>query len=253
MLLRDLDDFLRDYLEMDRFAGIDSSLNGLQVGRQDKSIERIAYSVDAALETIKRAVEMKVDLLLVHHGIFWGNPQAIVGQHFQRIKTLVQGDLGLYAVHLPLDAHSEVGNNAVMARHLGLTDLSPFGAYRGVPVGWRGRLDTPMNREEILRRLFGNQEEVLSLLPFGPEKIESVGIVSGGAPRMVTEAIQEGLDLFITGDASHTIYHEALEASINVLFGGHYATETWGVRRLGTLLAEKFNLTVEEIDLPTGL
>ncbi len=253
MLLGDLDSFLREYLEIERFVPIDAGLNGLQVGRRDKEVRRIAYTVDAALETMRRAAEAEADMLLVHHGIFWGQVYPIVGPAFERFRTLLDHDLALYAVHLPLDYHPEVGNNAVMAERLGLVDTAPFGLYRGTSVGWKGRLPSAMTPREVAETLFGSSDEVLSLLPFGREKVETVGIVSGGAPRNVSEAIAEGLDLFVTGDASHTIYHEALEGGINVIFGGHYATETWGVRRLSALLSERFGLETVEIDLPTGL
>ena len=253
MLLADLDQFLNEYLELERFAAIDASLNGLQVGRRDKDVHRVAYTVDAALETMQRAVEAKADLLLVHHGIFWGAVYPVVGPALMRFRTLIEGDLGLYAAHLPLDYHPEVGNNAVMAERLGLVDKEPFGRYRGSDVGWKGRLPSRMTVRDIAATLFGNADDVLSILPFGPEKIESLGIVSGGAPKNVSEAIDQGLDLFITGDASHTIYHEALEHGINVIFGGHYATETWGVRRLAGLLAERFGVEAVELDVPTGL
>jgi dinuclear metal center YbgI/SA1388 family protein len=253
MLLGDLDGFLREYLEIERFVPIDASLNGLQVGRRDKEVRRVAYTVDAALETMRRAAEAEADMLLVHHGIFWGQVYPIVGPAFERFRTLLDHDLALYAVHLPLDYHPEVGNNAAMAERLGLVDTAPFGLYRGTHVGWKGRLPAPMTPREVAEALFGTSEEILSLLPFGREKVESVGIVSGGAPKNVSEAIAEGLDLFVTGDASHTIYHEALEGGINVIFGGHYATETWGVRRLAELLSEKFGVEAFEIDLPTGL
>ena len=253
MVISHLDSFLREYLEIERFAPIDASLNGLQIGRRDKEVRKIAYSVDAALETMCRAVEAEADMLLVHHGIFWGQVYPVVGPAFERFRTLIEHDLSLYAVHLPLDYHPQVGNNAVMAEHLGLLDIAPFGLYRGASIGWKGRLEVPRTTREIAETLFGTADEVLSLLPFGPEKVETVGIVSGGAPKSVSEAIGEGLDLFVTGDASHTIYHEALEGGINVIFGGHYATETWGVRRLASLLSDKFGLETVEIDLPTGL
>ncbi len=253
MLLRNLDTFLKEFLEIESFSQIDASLNGLQVGRPDKEVRRVAFSVDAALETMQRAVEAKADLLVVHHGLFWGQAEAIVGPRFERMRTLIENDLCLYAVHLPLDAHLEVGNNAVMAKRLGLREIEPFGRYHGRFVGCKGQLPDDKTIREVAEALFTSAENALALLPFGTEGIRSVGIVSGGAPRNVSEAIEEGLDLFITGDASHTIYHEALEAGINVVFGGHYATETWGVRRLADLLSEKYGVETIEIDVPTGL
>lgn len=253
MVLHELAAFLDSYLDVAGTASADRSLNGIQIARGDGPVERVALAVDACAQTARRAVEWGADVLLVHHGLFWGRPIAIAGTHYTRLKVFLDGDMALYASHLPLDRHAEVGNNAVMARTLGLTDLIPFGEYHGLAIGWKGLLPQPMRVDDVCAKLFGSVDSVLGVLPFGPDEVRSVGIVSGGAPDEVNQAIDEELDLYITGDASHTIYHRCLEAGISVVFGGHYQTEVWGVQALGDRLRAEFALETEFIDVPTGL
>lgn len=253
MRLNELDAYLRDLLRLDDFERTDTSWNGVQVECSDKEIARVALAVDAAAETVARAARWRADLLLVHHGLFWGRAERLTGVHYRRVRAFLEHDIGLYAVHLPLDAHERVGNNAVMAASLGVTDARPFGDYKGVQIGVAGTLPRPMTSEEVVRELFGTTEDLLGLLPFGPDENRSIGIISGGAPREVVQAIDEGLDLFLTGDASHEIYHHCLEAGINVIFGGHYRTETWGVQAVGRHLADELGIETTFIDVPTGL
>ncbi len=253
MQLHELDARLREWLALSEFEGLDRSVNGLQVGRRNPEVRHVAVAVDACLETFRRAAELGADMLLVHHGIFWGHEQPVTGTHYERLRTLLENDLALYAIHLPLDEHPSIGNNAVMMRELGIEELQPFGSIRGRTVGYQGRLPEPARLEQVVAQLFNDRSAVLAILPFGPDVSGRVGIVSGGAPYVVEEAIAEALDLFITGDASHVIYHRALEAGINVVFGGHYLTETWGVRALASKMEQELGLRTSFIDLPTGL
>jgi dinuclear metal center YbgI/SA1388 family protein len=192
-------------------------------------------------------------MLFVHHGLFWGSSVALTDRLYQRIRYLIENDLALYAVHLPLDAHPELGNNAGIARRLHLESVQPFGEYQGVKIGFKGILSENLNLEQIEAKLLGRPGAGLGKLPFGPERIATVGIVSGGDARAVHQAISEDLDLFITGDASHEIYHDAMEAGISVLFGGHYRTEVWGISEVARYLREQKNLETQLIDVPTGL
>ncbi|MFP4484040.1 MAG: Nif3-like dinuclear metal center hexameric protein [Spirochaetaceae bacterium] len=253
MLLKELDQYFRGYLAIDDMAGIDPSMNGVQVGRSDTAVEKVAFAVDACLETFERARETGAQTLVVHHGLFWGTEQALTGHHYTRVKYLMEHDMALYAVHLPLDQHPDVGNNIQMARALELEKVEAFGEFRGAAIGYRGKLPDALTLEEIVTKLFGSADNVIQSLPFGPERIRRIGIVSGGAPGSVHEAIRKGLDCFITGDASHTIYHAALEEGISVIFGGHYNTETWGIAALAGRLAEDTGLETTFIDVPTGL
>ena len=255
MNLTELTEYFDSLLDLAAWKGRDNSLNGLQISRRDplSPITRVAFAVDACLETFERAVADQAQILVVHHGLYWGRELALTGEHYRRIRYVMDNDLALYAAHLPLDAHPEVGNNAGMAQALGLTDLEPFGIYKGAPIGFKGRLPQALDVNTICEVLFRGREQVLQILPFGPKSIQTVGLVSGGAPYEVLQAIEQGLDLFITGDASHTIYHTALEAKMNVIFGGHYATETWGVRLLAQKLSKSKGLAVSFLDVPTGL
>ncbi len=253
MLLRDFDEQMHGLLDLPRFEKIDIAMNGLQVAGPDIDVRKVAFAVDASMESFKRASAEGAELLFVHHGLYWGRPVAITGGHYERVKYLVDNGLALYAVHLPLDAHPELGNNAGLARQLGLVDPSPFGRYKGIEIGIRGRLSKRGKVAEIADRLCAGRSRCLGILPFGAELVESVGIVSGGAPESVYEAIDKGLDLFLTGDASHEIYHISLEAGINVIFGGHYNTETWGIRKLAEHTGCTLGLDTLLLDIPTGL
>ena len=161
--------------------------------------------------------------------------------------------MALYAVHLPLDIHPQYGNNASLAQNLRLQDQTGFAPYRGVNIGIKGRLDTPLPRDQIIQILFADWEENTKMLPFGPEEIKTVGILSGGGTRQLEDAIRENLDLYITGDSSHMAYHQSLEAGINVLFAGHYMTELSGVRAIEKKVHREKNLETVFIDVPTGL
>lgn len=251
--LSDFDRWVRSILDFRTYAGIDSAINGLQVARKNREISRVAFAVDASMETFRRAVQARADLLFVHHGLFWGAQMPITGGHYDRIRYLVENDLALYAVHLPLDAHPEFGNNAGIARALNLGDLLPFGHHKSIPVGLRGRLPEPLTLDELIEAVWSNRKNMLSILPFGGQTIRTVGIVSGGGTRMIDEAIDIGLDIFITGDADHTIYHRCLEAGIHVLCAGHYLSEIFGPRAMMNHFAETVGLHAEYIDLPTGL
>jgi dinuclear metal center YbgI/SA1388 family protein len=250
MFLADFDRFVRTALDLETFEPIDVSQNGIQVERRGRDINRAAFAVDACMESFRRAAEASAQLLFVHHGLFWGRVQLLRGVHYSRLRFLLDADLALYAVHLPLDAHPALGNNIGIARRLELGDIEPFGRYQGIPIGRKGRLARPGRLADLAARL---TSEPLAMLPFGKERIESVGVVSGGDPRAVSQAIEEDLDLFITGDASHEIYHQAQEAGINVLFAGHYATEIYGVRQMSEHVAREAGLDVVLLDVPTGL
>jgi dinuclear metal center YbgI/SA1388 family protein len=253
MRLEEFDMLVRRILALEEFGGADVALNGLQVANSRGTVDKAAFAVDACLESIRLAAEWKADLLFVHHGLFWGRPLAVTGVHYRRLRALIEADLALYAVHLPLDMHPELGNNAGLARRLALSGLEPFGEYRGTKIGFKGTLPEPMRLEQIVRKCCGGGEQGIRVLPFGPESVRTVGIVSGGAAEEALQAIEERLDLFITGEADHTIYHHCLEGGINVIFGGHYLTETAGVTLLGEKLGKETDVQTRFFDIPTGL
>lgn len=253
MKAADFDAYLDTLFHPERFSHADSSMNGLQVARSDDSLSRIACAVDASLETFARAAAWRADALFVHHGLFWGSPLAVRGAHRARLAALIAGDIALYAMHLPLDAHPEIGNNAAIAAALGLTDVTPFAEYHGVDIGASGSLPEPLAIEDVAARLFGGRENVLAMLPFGPDRIRTVGIVSGGASREVVQAAAHKLDLYITGEAGHEMYHTALEAGVSVIAGGHYRTEVFGPKTAAARFARDLGVETVFLDVPTGL
>jgi dinuclear metal center YbgI/SA1388 family protein len=253
MTFRELDDWLRSLLRFELTDAVDPSPNGIQVARRNQEVGRVAFSVDASLESFRRAVQWKADILLTHHGIFWGGPTRLDGVLYERVRILMENDLALYAIHLPLDMHPDVGNNAGIARHLDLQSLEPFGVYKGVTVGVKGTLPSPLSVQEIAEKLTGTDAASARFLPFGPEQVRTVGIVSGSTAGDCRQAIREGLDLYITGETSHEIYHDCLEAGIHAIFAGHYFSETFGVRLLRDAIARQTGLETQFIDLPTGM
>jgi dinuclear metal center YbgI/SA1388 family protein len=253
MTSRKLDAFFNNILDIAGFSSMDTSLNGLQVDNDGGEIQKIAFAVDGNLETFRRAAAAGAGMLFVHHGLFWGTPLRVWGNHRRRLQFLLEHNLALYAVHLPLDQHPELGNNAALADLLGMENLEPFGLYHGRKIGYRGKLKSPLTIEEAVKRIAFRGQPPLGVYPFGERENRTCAVVSGGAAMEAVEAIEEGVDLYVTGEASHEIYHHILEGHINMISGGHYATEVWGVRRVMERCAGELNIEVEFIDVPTGL
>jgi len=242
--------YLDEYLKVREIR--DDSRNGLQVeGRPE--VRHVALAVDACLGAFQQAGEVGADLLIVHHGLFWESYRPLVGVHLRRIRKLLEQDISLYAVHLPLDAHPEVGNNVALAQLLGLEVVGPFGEYHGVRIGLEVRPAAPVSPQEFARLVQERLEVPVTLQPYGPAQVRRVGIVSGGGGSLIQQAGEEGLDLFLTGERSHSYYHMAEELGLHVLYAGHYVTETAGLRALGRHLAERFGLQITFVPLPTGL
>lgn len=253
MNLQDLDRRLSQYLDLGAVAAIDRSRNGLQVARRSAEVRRVAFAVDASLETFRRAASAGADVLVVHHGLFWADPLVLTGSAYERVRFLLEHDLALWAAHYPLDRHPEVGNNALIAKRLGLVDVEPFGLHLGVKLGCKGRLPSPLPLARLADILAEGLPEPVTTFPFGPAEVRSVGIVSGGAPLDVEQAVREGLDAYVSGEPAHTIHHYCREEGINALFAGHYRTETHGVRALAAWVARETGLETCWIDVPTGL
>jgi dinuclear metal center YbgI/SA1388 family protein len=235
----------------------DISLNGLQVAREDggssSEIRKVAFAVDACMASFTRAVESGADLLVVHHGLFWGKALAVTGTHYRRLRYLLDHNLALYAAHLPLDMQPEIGNNAGIADDLGLTRREAFGDYHGTKIGIKGTLPEALGIDGILRLLGLSRDTALGVLDFGTKSIRSVGIISGGADKEVEQALNERLDLYVTGELSHQVYHTCLEGGINLIAGGHYYTETYGVKKLMDRLCRDHEVETVFVDVPTGL
>lgn len=253
MKTEDFDIWVKKILNIVEMTGRDASMNGLQVGRPEKEIQKIAFAVDASLETFKRAKEAGAHMLFVHHGLYWGRPVPVTNEFYKRMEFLIKEDLSLYAAHLPLDMNEDVGNNAGIAKTLGIETLEPFGEHKGLYIGWKGELPEALSRDEVIKKLFGGWDDSIKSLPFGPDKIKSAAIITGSAPHELSQAIEANVDLYLTGEAGHVLYHAALEAGINVICGGHYATETYGVKMLAEKVARELSLETLFIDVPTGL
>jgi dinuclear metal center YbgI/SA1388 family protein len=252
MRIADFDKWVRSVLNIDEMTGKDFSLNGLQVGDFNGDISKIAFAVDGVKAVFDRAAQEKADLVFVHHGLFWGREQALTGVHYHRVASLIKNDIALYAAHLPLDMDGELGNNIGLSRRLGLVKVEPFGDFRGKKIGCMGILPEPTRPEDLVMRLFGGWAPDIRLLDFGPELVQSVALISGGAPDDVAQAIELGADLYITGESKHSVYHLCKEAGINVIFGGHYRTETDGVLSMKKKVEDELNLETVFIDIPTG-
>lgn len=240
--------YLGDLLSPDQ--GKDYCPNGLQVEGRPR-IRRLITGVSACLELFEAARQKAADAILVHHGIFWnGSPMVLTGMQARRVRALIAGEINLLAYHLPLDRHPELGNNALAAEAFGLVERQPFASHQGLEIGFKGRFEPAIPATELARRcaeIFG--QEPLAFLS-GPDRVTSLGIVSGGAQREFYQAIAEGLDAYITGEVSEWVMNVAREEGVHYLAAGHYATERLGVRALGEHLAERFDLEVEFIDIP---
>jgi dinuclear metal center YbgI/SA1388 family protein len=243
-------EFLDEYLDTVGIGDDRRALNGLQVANGG-AVTRVAAAVDASQEVVDEAARLGCDLLLVHHGLFWGGSAPVTGRRYAKLKKLLASDMAVYSSHLPLDVHETVGNSALLARQLGIELRGRFGDYHGVAVGWHGELQ--IRREALAARLDELLGARIRMLPGGPELIRTVGVITGGAGDLIPAAVAAGLDAYITGEGAHHTYFEAMEGGINVYYGGHYATETWGVRALAALLAQEFGLPWHFIDRPTGL
>lgn len=249
MLISEYTRLLYDRLDIGAFDDI--SLNGVQIESMDRDVKKVAFAVDACYATIDEAVNRNADILVVHHGLFWGRPIAISGAHYKRVRRAIEGNLTLFAAHIPLDAHPVYGNNAQMAIRLGMKEFDPFGDWRGKPIGVKGKLPFAMSIDEIAALL--DFDSSANMLTNREGKISSVGIISGGAGEDVSDAIAAGLDLYITGEIGHENFHTAKEAGIDVLGGGHYRSEVFGVKALQRMSEKELGLDTTFIDMETGL
>ena len=248
--LPQLVDYCRDLLSVDEIEDWPNALNGLQIENAGE-VTKIGAAVDASTRTIDAAIEKGINFLIVHHGLFWPGLQPFTGARRRLLERAFQSDLALYSSHLPLDVHSMLGNNAQLANALGFENTAPFFKEKGRCLGLR--IDARISRDELARKLEQSLGGPVKLFPAGPEEIKSIGVITGGAGSEIYAVAREGIDTFITGEAPHWAAVAADELGINLLLGGHYATETFGVKALAAHLSNRFNLPWEFIDFPTGL
>jgi dinuclear metal center YbgI/SA1388 family protein len=228
----------------------EGAVNGLQM-ENSGSVTRIAATVDASLATVKLAIAAKADLLIVHHGLFWSKTHPWTGNRRELLQLLIENNLAIYSSHLPLDAHPKLGNNAQLAAALGLNNLKPFFFSHGQNIGLK--TSTNISRTELAKRIERATGVKPKVIPGGKEICSRIGIVTGGAGGELKQAAAEGVDTFITGEGQHWTYALAEDLGLNVFYGGHYATETFGVKALAAELSKKFKLPWEFLDHPTGL
>ena len=242
--------YLDRHLKIASVTDWPGALNGLQV-ENSGPVKKIGAAVDACEFTVCEAVKRKIDLLLVHHGLFWGGAQPVTGANFRRLAAAIEGGLAVYSAHLPLDMHPLLGNNTLLCKALGFKKTTPFFFEKGQFIGLQAH--APMSRTELRRRLEKALGSPVKLSPGGSEKVVRIGVVTGGAGAEVHKAAAEGVDTFITGEGPHHSAIAAEELGINLFYGGHYATETFGVKALAAHLSRKYRLPWEFIDHPTGL
>jgi dinuclear metal center YbgI/SA1388 family protein len=248
--LQAIREFLDEYLQIDGIEDSANALNGLQL-ENGGQVNRIGAAVDASETTIQMAADEKVDLLLVHHGLFWSGLRPLTGSYYRKIAKAISGDMAIYSAHLPLDLHPEIGNNVLLAASLQLPDPEPFFFYKGRQIGCATRVS--LDRQEIVQRLRKILGSDIWTCLSGPEIVKRIGIVTGGAGADLEQAAKEGVDTFITGEGPHHTFALAEELRINLIYGGHYATETFGVRALAEMLAKKFDLPWVFLNHPSGL
>lgn len=258
--LADIVRFLDSELRIAEIPDYSGAVNGLQL-QNNGTVTRVAAAVDASLPVIRKAIAAGADLLVVHHGMFWQGAQPLTGAFYQKIHEAMQANLAIYSAHLPLDVHPQWGNNALLAKAIGMTPTGTFLPYKGQPVGIIGTLErglqsapsTPvtLHRDELRQRLEVAVGGPVLLCPAGPEFIQTVGLCTGGAGSEVAAAA--GLDAFISGEGPHWSYPLAEEMSLNLYLAGHYATETFGVRQLAEELSAGYGFKSLFVDHPTGL
>lgn len=252
MKLESLLQYLDLYLASASHPDYPAAWNGLQVGGPAE-VRHLVAAVDASAASIAAAVERGADLVIVHHGLFWGGSAPLTGRLLGRVRPLIEHGVGLYSSHLPLDGHAEVGNNALLGRALGLALEGRFDAYQGTPVGWYGRLAEPLDAHGLRARAESAVAGPARVIEGGPARIERVGVVTGAGADALAEAASLGLDALVTGECHHHHAIDAMELGVHLVLAGHYATETFGVQALAAHAAERFDLTWEFVDVPTGL
>ena len=278
--LPDIVAYLDDYLRINEVPDHPNAVNGLEVENRTGTVDRIVAAVDGAFRTAHGATDTtggggpraaptgsaEADdgtLLIVHHGMLWDGNVPITGRRYRRVRALFDNNVALYAAHIPLDVHPEVGNNVVLAERLGVRIDGWWGEYRGIKLGVYGQVPHALQSRIALQEELGrildeergaeDRSPLPMMIPAGPDKVQRIGIITGAAGSMLAEASALGLDTFVTGEGNHHTWFDADELGINLCYAGHYATETLGVQALASHLSEQFDLPWEFHDHPTGL
>lgn len=248
--LSDIITFIDQELRVGEIPDYSGAHNGLQL-ENNGEVTKVVAAVDASLPVIEKAIAANADLLLVHHGMFWQDVRPLKGAFYQKIKMAMDANLAIYSAHLPLDIHPALGNNVLLAKAIGLEVTGTFMEWKGIELGLSGKMDLTLG--ELKTRLGG----VLNgpILSCGTERaaVGKVGIITGGAGSQVEEVAKQGIQTFITGEGPHWSHPLAEELGLNFLYGGHYLTEIFGIRKLGQVVSASETLGFEFIEHPTGL
>lgn len=248
--LSDIVSYADRYLRIRDVGDWENALNGLQIENSGR-VTRIGAAVDVSTRVLTKAVKEDVDLLIVHHGLFWPGLQPVRGPLRRQLRIAFENDVALYSAHLPLDIHSRIGNNAQLVAALGLKSAKPFLEEKGQSVGLKVRASLPRN--ELTRKLEKALNAPIKVFGFGPKQTRRIGVVTGAAGSEIYRVADEGIDTFITGEAPHWAAVAAEEVGVNLLLGGHYATEVFGVKALAAHLSKRSRVPWEFIDCPSGL
>src|SRR6478735_9148116 len=248
--LSDIVSYTDRFLRIRDVGDWDNALNGLQIENSGR-VTRIGAAVDVSTRVLIEAQKRDIDLLIVHHGLFWPGLQPIHGALRRQLRIAFENDVALYSAHLPLDIHPKIGNNAQLVAALGLKSAQPFLKEKGQPVGLKIRAS--LSRTELVRKLQKALNGPVKVFDFGPKRTRSIGIVTGAAGSEIYRVAEENIDTFITGEAPHWAAVAAEELGMNLLLGGHYATEVFGVKALAAHLSKRFRIPWDFIDCPTGL
>jgi dinuclear metal center YbgI/SA1388 family protein len=248
--LSEIVNYTNDFLRIREIGDWDNALNGLQI-ENSGGVNKIGASVDASTRVLEAAAKQNVDLLIVHHGLFWPGLQPVTGVLRRQLELAFENNIALYSAHLPLDLHPQVGNNAQLAGALGLRSNQPFFEEKGQKIGLKASTSLPRNElDRKMRKVLGSPVKTFM---FGPKKTGTIGVITGGAGSEIYKVAQEGIDTFITGEAPHWAAVAADELGMNLLLGGHYATEVFGVKALAAHLSKRFKIPWIFIDCPTGM
>ena len=246
MKLREIVDWMNGELRVGEIEDYPNAHNGLQLENTSGEVTRVACAVDGCEAVIEMAVEAGADLLIVHHGMMWGGAQRLEGAPFRKIRAAIEGGLAVYSCHLPLDQHPTLGNNAILAREIGMEETEPFAKY-----GLRAYLDIGLvDLIDKVERVVGGP---VHLAPGGPDRVRRIGVVTGGGGNLIAEVAAEGIDTFVTGEGAQHTYTLAEELGVNLIYAGHYATETFGTKALAAAVSDRFEVPWEFLDHPTGL
>ncbi|MFC5049869.1 Nif3-like dinuclear metal center hexameric protein [Rubritalea spongiae] len=249
--LKEIVSFLEKELDTENIPDYSVANNGLQLANKGE-VTKVVSAVDASLPVIRKAINAGADLLIVHHGLFWQGTQNIVGAQYEKLSEAIHADLAIYSSHIPLDVHSVYGNNALLAKAIGMDKTEEYHSWKGILLGLKQEMD--LEFEPFIHAV---ESAVGESIHFCRGRIEpsvgTVGVITGGAGSEIAAMAKQGIDTFVTGEGPHWSYSLAEELGVNLIYAGHYATETFGVKVLAEIISEKFNVSAEFVDHPTGL